>query len=141
MSNATSPNVEEFRRSLEQLVQQAQQTAQLGLNVAREQVETFVRNPNINEQMDEVRRNLQSMAREMETKAQELVHLASTYIQPGSNPFTPGQTPRGNPPSTTVTAEPPNATESATAAGPGTTQEGSDHTETSHTPNGEAPRQ
>jgi hypothetical protein len=47
MSNVQSPSVEEFQRSLQQLVQQAQATAQLGLAVAREQVEGFVKNPNV----------------------------------------------------------------------------------------------
>ena len=109
MSNATA---EDFRRSLDQLVHQAQTTAQLGISVAREQVESFVRNPNVNDQLDEVRRNLQTMAREIETKAQELVHLASSYVQPGG----------GSPerPRSTVTTEPPTGSESHTAAGAGT---------------------
>lgn len=132
MSNATA---EEFRRSLDQLVSQAQTTAQLGISVAKEQVESFVRNPNVNDQFDEVRRNLQTMAREIETKAQELVHLASSYMGPVAGPGAPSR------PRTTVTTEPPSAHESATAAGAGTSQTGSDHTSSSHTPAGEAPQQ
>ena len=132
MSTATA---EDFRRSLDQLVAQAQQTAQLGVSVAREQVESFVRNPNVHDQLDEVRKNLQTMAREIETKAQELVHLASSYVQPG------GATSGDSRPRTTVTTEPPTGSESHTAAGAGTSQHGSDHTASSHTPGGEAPRQ
>lgn len=131
MSNATA---EEFRRSLDQLVQQAQHTAQLGFNVAKEQVEGLIKNPP-NDQLDEVRRNLQTMAREMETKAQELVHLASSYMQPG------GGTATGSRPRTTVTQEPPAAHESATGAGAGTAQEGSDRSNPTPTPGGEAPGQ
>ena len=73
--------------------------------------------------------------REIETKAQELVHLASTYVQPGAMP---GGSSR---PRTTVTTEPPSGNESHTAAGAGTSQGGSDHTGSSHTPAGEAPQQ
>lgn len=151
---STSPTTEEFRRSLDQLVQQAQHTAQLGLAVAREQVETLVANPvvpnplapnaNMNEQLEEVRRNLQNMARDIETKAQELVHLASSYVPaPGNivNPFAPPQAPRSSAPQTEVKVEQPSASESATAAGAGTAQEGSNMHEPTPTPNGEAPRQ
>lgn len=147
MSNAT-PTADEFRRSLDQLVQQAQHTAQLGLAVAREQVETLVQNPNVNTQFEEVRRNLQTMARDIETKAQEIVHLASTYVpQPGQmpdfgnipNPF--AQAPRAGAPRTEVKVEQPTASESHTAAGAGTAQEGSTMSEPTPTPNGEAPRQ
>ncbi len=141
MSNATSPTNEEFRRSLDQLVQQAQHTAQLGLAVAREQVETLVQNPNVNTQLEEVRRNLQTMARDIETKAQELVHLASTYVPaPGVNPFQT-QAPRSATPQTEVKVEQPAAHETATAAGAGTPQEGSTMGEPTPTPGGEAPRQ
>jgi hypothetical protein len=144
MSNATTPSVEEFRRSLDALVQQAQQTAQLGLAVAREQVETLVKQPNVaippnlNEQVEEVRKNLQNMARDIETKAQEIVHLASTYVQAGPS-FT--QAPRASSPQTEVKVEPASGNESTTAAGTGTAQEGSNMSEPSITPNGEAPRQ
>lgn len=134
MSNVST---DEFRRSLEQLVQQAQHTAQLGVNVAREQVEGLIKTPPqmgpVGDQFDELRRNLQTMARDMEAKAQELVHLASSYMQPGAAPTSRART--------TVTTEPPAAHESATAAGAGTSQGGSDHTGTSHTPAGEAPQQ
>jgi ElaB/YqjD/DUF883 family membrane-anchored ribosome-binding protein len=133
MSNATA---EDFRRSLDQLVAQAQQTAQLGVTVAREQVESFVKNPNVSDQFEEVRKNLQTMAREIETKAQELVHLASSYVQPGG-PLSGG----ASGPRTTVTTEPPSGNEAHTAAGAGTAQHGSDHTKSSHTPAGEAPHQ
>lgn len=146
MSNAPSPSVEEFQRSLQQLVQQAQATAQLGLTVAREQVEGFVRNPNVpvdmntlNAQVEEVRNNLQSMARDMETKAQELVHLASTYVPAGGNPF--AAPPRAATPQTEVKVEPPSGSESHTAAGAGTAQEGSHGGESTPTPNGEVPKQ
>lgn len=147
MSNATeTPSTEEFRKSLDQLVQQAQLTAQLGFNVAREQVEGFVKNPainvnnlnvnnlNVNEQMDEVRRNLQTMAREMETRAQELVHLASTYMQPGHNPFTP---PTAKP-STTVTQEP--AAPAAAQAEPAATEPAATHADPAAPAADEAPK-
>jgi hypothetical protein len=149
MSNVQSPSVEEFQRSLQQLVQQAQATAQLGLAVAREQVEGFVKNPNVpvdlntlNAQVEEVRNNLQTMARDMETKAQELVHLASTYVPVGGNPFAPA--PRAQGPQTEVKVEPPTGAESHTAAGAGTAQAGSHgehHAESTPTPNGEIPKQ
>ena len=146
MSNAQSPSVEEFQRSLQQLVQQAQATAQLGLAVAREQVETFVKNPNVpvdintlNAQVEEVRTNIQTMARDMETKAQELVHLASTYVPAGTTPF--AAAPRSTAPQTEVKVEPPAAHESHTAAGAGTDQGPSHGGETTPTPNGEIPKQ
>lgn len=146
MSNASSPSVEEFRRSLDALVQQAQQTAQLGLAIAREQVETFVKQPNaaippnLDAQVEEVRRNLQNMARDIETKAQEIVHLASTYV--ANAPGFPTTPPRASQPQTEVKVEPPTAGESATAAGAGTAQEGASPAgEPSVTSSGEAPRQ
>lgn len=152
MSNATSPSAEEFRRSLDQLAQAAQQTAQLGLAVAREQVETLMQQPgvaippNLNDQVEEIRKNLQTMARDIETKAQELVHLASTYVQtPGAIPNIPNpfasQAPRSSTPQTEVKVEQPTGSESHTAAGAGTAQEGSTMGESTPTPNGEAPRQ
>lgn len=142
MPNKTSPSVEEFQRSLEALVQQAQQTAQLGFNVAKEQVETLVKTPpDLATQMEELRRNVQNMARDIETKAQEIVAVASNYIpQPGANPFTPPPA-RPATPVTEVKVEPPAAHESATAAGAGTEQTGSQMDEPTPTPNGEAPRQ
>lgn len=139
MPNATSPNAEEFRRALDQLMQQAQTTAQLGLTVAREQVETFVKNPNMSEQLDEVRRNLQTMAHDIETKAQELVHLASTYVPAGApNPF---NVPRATGGTTEVKVEAPAEGESHTAAGAGTAQETGSTEGSTPTPNGEAPKQ
>jgi ElaB/YqjD/DUF883 family membrane-anchored ribosome-binding protein len=142
-----STNYDEFKRSLDALVSQAQQTAQLGLDVARDQVETLVRNPNLtnlntgnlNEQMDEVRRNLQTMAREMETRAQELVHLASTYMQ--NRPTSGFGAPTGTGAQSQATTEPPSENESATAAGAGTSQDAGSHTEADQTPVGEAPKQ
>ena len=128
-----STNFDEFKRSLDALVNQAQHTAQLGLDVAKEQVETLVRNPNLGEQMEDVRRNLQTMAREMETRAQELVHLASTYVQ--NRPTTGDAAP------STPAPEAPANGESATAAGAGTPQEGSNMGGTDQTPAGGAPKQ
>ncbi|HEY9722643.1 MAG TPA: hypothetical protein V6D47_11545 [Oscillatoriaceae cyanobacterium] len=128
-------NFNEFKRSLDQLVEQAQHTAQLGFDVAREQVETLVRTtPNLNDQVDEVRRNLQTMAREMETRAQELVHLATSVVQP---PSRPGASAGRSTPST----EAPTGTESATRAGAGTPQTGSNFDQPTPTPAGEAPGQ
>ena len=141
-----SNNFDEFKRSLDQLVAQAQQTAQLGFDVAKEQVETLVHPPqDLNAQMDEVRRNLQAMARDMETKAQELVHLASTYVSQGM-PMTgfPGTT-AGQPPRSTQTrtqtADAPENGESHTAAGAGTPQTGSNAEDSDATSSGEAPKQ
>lgn len=143
-----SQNYDEFRRSLDELVHQAQRTAQLGLDVAKDQVETLVQNRgNLNDQMDEVRRNLQTMAREMESRAQELVHMATSAMQHGpmaSGTYTrpAGGSPSSNPASApSPTPEAPTGSESHTGAGAGTPQEGSDHTESTPTPNGEAPRQ
>jgi hypothetical protein len=105
MSNTTNPSVEEFRRSLEALVQQAQATAQLGFVVAKEQVETLVRNPpTLPAQMEEVQRNLQAVAKDIEAKAQELVALAATVLnQQGASPF--GQPARPQAPVTEVKIE------------------------------------
>lgn len=139
-----SNNFDEFKRSLDQLVNQAQQTAQLGFEVAKEQVETLVQPPsNLNQQMEEVRRNMQAMARDMETKAQELVHLASTYV--AQNPLagfggTATQPPRSAQPRTQAPEAPTNG-ESHTAAGAGTPQTGSDMSESEPTQAGEAPKQ
>lgn len=128
-------NFNEFKRSLDQLVEQAQHTAQLGLEVAKDQVETLVRtSPNLNEQVEEVRRNLQTMAREMENRAQELVHLATSVVQP---PSRPGST-KG---ATTPSSEQPTGAESATRAGAGTPQTGSNMDQPTPTPAGEAPGQ
>jgi hypothetical protein len=89
MSNATNPSLEEFRRSLEALVQQAQHTAQLGFTVAKEQVETLVRTPpDLPTSIDEVQRNFQALARDIEARAQELLSLAANYV-PGQGPFAP----------------------------------------------------
>lgn len=136
-----SQNYDEFKRSLDALVNQAQSTARLGLDVAKDQVESLTRNPNVNEQLDEVRRNLQTMAREMETRAQELVHLASTYMQ--QRPTSGGTAPTGNASSAQRNAgtEPPAENEAATAAGAGTPQDAGSHTEADQTNIGEAPRQ
>jgi ElaB/YqjD/DUF883 family membrane-anchored ribosome-binding protein len=136
-----SQNYDEFKRSLDALVHQAQSTARLGLDVAKDQVESLTRNPNVNEQLDEVRRNLQTMAREMETRAQELVHLASTYMQ--QRPTSSGPAPTGNPSAAQRNAgtEPPAENEAATAAGAGTPQDAGSHTEADQTNIGEAPRQ
>lgn len=126
---------DDFKRSLDQLVQQAQHTAQLGFTVAKEQVEDVVKGTApLNDQMEEVRRNLQAMAREMESRAQELVKMAGGYVQPGRAPsaYRTAETPA---------QEPPAANESATAAGAGTTQDGSDMTGTDFTAGGEAPKQ
>ncbi|MNS19243.1 hypothetical protein D3C72_509550 [compost metagenome] len=138
-----STNFDEFKRSLDALVNQAQQTARLGLDVAKDQVETITHNPNINDQLDEVRRNLQTMAREMETRAQELVHLASTYMQNRPTGFGSGSAPSGSASSAQSNAgtTPPADGESYTAAGAGTAQEGSDHTDSTPAQPGEAPRQ
>jgi hypothetical protein len=93
MTNATNPSLEEFRRSLEALVQQAQQTAQLGFAVAKEQVETLVRTPpELPTSIDDVQRNFQALARDIEARAQELLALAATYA-PGQNPFVPTSRP------------------------------------------------
>lgn len=150
-------SMEEFRRSLEQLVQQAQATAQLGFNVAKEQVDAAVKNvpgapnlgniqmPNLNvpnmpnmdqfqQPIDEVRKNLQSVARELETKAQELIHMASSFMTPGAT------APKSNG-ATTPAPEAPAEHESATAAGAGTAQNGGDVHASTPTPNGEAPAQ
>lgn len=132
-----SQNYDEFKRSLDALVNQAQSTARLGLDVAKDQVESITRNPNLNDQMEDVRRNLQGMAREMETRAQELVHLASTYMQ--NRPAT--GTPTGSTGSTAAGTEPPSGNETATAAGAGTSQDAGSHTEADQTNIGEAPRQ
>lgn len=141
--------MEEFRRSLEQLVQQAQSTAQLGFNVAKETVDTAVKQapampnvgnlhmPNmeqIQQPIDEVRKNLQSVARELETKAQELIHMASSFMTPGAAaPKTNG--------ATTPAPDAPAEHETATAAGAGTAQHGGDVHNSTPTPNGEAPSQ
>lgn len=132
-------NFTDFKSSLDQLVAQAQQTARLGLEVARDQVETLVRNPNINDQVDEVRRNLQTMAHDIETKAQELVHLATSYVQQGG-PMGGAARPTSRPTSG-PTAEPPTGNESATAAGAGTPQTGSNMNQETPTHGGEAPHQ
>jgi hypothetical protein len=144
-----SNNYDEFKRSLDALVSQAQSTARLGVEVARDQVETLVRNPNLsnlntgnlNEQMDEVRRNLQTMAREMETRAQDLVHLATTYLNNRPAGFG-GQAPSGSGTANRAAGtEPPSGSEAATAAGAGTAQDAGDHTGSAQTPVGEAPQQ
>lgn len=148
--------MEEFRRSLEQLVQQAQSTAQLGFNVAKEQVDAAVKSvpgaghlnmpnlsvPNVNvpnleqfqQPIEEVRKNLQSVAKELETKAQELIHMASSFM-------TPGQAAPKSAGATTPAPEAPEAHESATAAGAGTAQTGGDVHQSTPTPAGEAPTQ
>ena len=137
-----STNYDDFKRSLDALVSQAQHTAQLGLDVAKDQVETLVRNPNLPlpEQMEDMRRNLQTMAREMETRAQELVHLASTYMQNRPTGFGSTGAPTGGAASTPAPEAPTNG-ESYTAAGAGTPQEGSDMGEGDQTQSGEAPKQ
>lgn len=137
-------NFDEFKRSLDSLVNQAQHTARLGLDVAKDQVESIVKNPpaGLNEQVEEVRENLQKMAREMEARAQELVHLATGVVAPrtgstgGSSQATPAQPASPAP-------EPPTNGETATAAGAGTPQEGPSvaSSESDVTPNGEAPKQ
>jgi ElaB/YqjD/DUF883 family membrane-anchored ribosome-binding protein len=138
-----SQNYDEFKRSLDALVNQAQSTARLGLDVAKDQVESLTRNPNVNEQLDEVRRNLQTMAREMETRAQELVHLASTYMQQRPTTGSGTSAPTGNASAAQRNAgtEPPAENEAATAAGAGTPQDAGSHTEADQTNIGEAPRQ
>lgn len=138
-----STNFDDFKRSLDSLVNQAQQTARLGLDVAKDQVETITHNPNINDQFDEVRRNLQTMAREMETRAQELVHLASTYMQNRPTGGSSTGAPTGSASSAQANAgtTPPSDGESFTAAGAGTAQEGSDHTDSTPAQPGDAPRQ
>lgn len=143
-----SQNYDEFKRSLDALVNQAQTTAKLGVEVARDQVETLVRNPNLtnlnsgnlNEQMEEVRRNLQTMAREMETRAQELVHLATTYMNNRPAGFG-GSAPSGSGAQSQATTQPPTGNESATAAGAGTAQEAGSHTEGTQTNVGEGTQQ
>lgn len=140
-------NFDEFKRSLDSLVNQAQHTARLGLDVAKDQVESIVKNPpaavpgNLTEQVEEVRENLQKMAREMEARAQELVHLATGVVAPrtgstGSSQAAPAQPASPAP-------EPPTNGETATAAGAGTPQEGPSvaSSESDVTPNGEAPKQ
>lgn len=126
-------NYDEFKQSLDALVNQAQHTAQLGLDVAKEQIEAIAKSPNLQEQMDEVRRNLQTMAHEMEVKAQEIVHAATTYVNPAAAPK--GAQAQGR------TAEPPRGNESATAAGTGTAQHGSDMSQGEPTQGGEVPKQ
>lgn len=132
-------NIADFKQSLERLSQLAQTTARLGLEVAKEQVETVVKNPAaLNEQVEEVRQNLQTMAREMETKAQELVHMATTAMQQG--PFAGG--PARSKGAEAPTSEPPTHGESATAAGVGTAQNAHNvQGEGTPTSAGEAPKQ
>jgi hypothetical protein len=141
-----SQNYDEFRRSLDELVQQAQRTAQLGLDIAKEGVETLVQNRGpLNEQVEEVRSNLQTMAREMETRAQELVHMATAAMQNGPLAGRTGgsSTPGSSASAASPAPEAPSANESATAAGAGTPQDasGSAQGDSTPTPSGEAPKQ
>jgi hypothetical protein len=79
------------------------------------------------------------VAHELEGRVKELIALTASYTQratpsESSTASSHGYTAR-------VYQEPPAAAESATAAGAGTPQWGSDHTATHPTPNGEVPGQ
>jgi Tfp pilus assembly protein FimV len=131
-------NYDEFKRSLDRLVQQAQTTAALGLGVAKEEIETLIKNPNVKDQMEEVRKNLQTMAHEMETRAQEMVHLAGAYVNAGG--FAGRQAPSGKTASTPA-PDAPSGDETETRAGAGTAQTGSDMGGVNFTHAGEVPKQ
>jgi hypothetical protein len=138
--DANDPNVVEFRRSLEQLIQDAQRTVQLGFQVAKEQVEDLVRTPGVPSTVDDLRKNLQTVAHELETRVKELIQLTATYSQ-RTGAAEPPASAAGNGYTARVYQEPPAADESATAAGAGTAQQGADPEATHPTPNGEVPGQ
>lgn len=132
-------NTESFKSSLDRLVLQAQKVAQLGVVVAKGEVEAFMKDPN--SQVEAARANLQSMAREMETKAQELVHMATTYVQQAAAmPKAAPAAPKSSGQRAHAT-EPHQADETVTAAGVGTAQQGSDLNAEQPTAAGEAAKQ
>lgn len=132
-------STESFKSSLDRLVLQAQKVAQLGVVVAKGEMEAFLKDPNT--QMETARENLQRLAHEMETKAQELVHMATTYVQQSAAmPKAAPSAPKGAGAASHDT-EPHREGETVTAAGVGTAQEGSDPNAEQPTAAGDAAKQ
>ena len=83
-----SPRVEELRQSAEQLARQALETAELGIRLVRNQIETAAgQQP---PQVADLQRNLQDTALTAETKAKELFTLATRFMNELNDKWQPG---------------------------------------------------